>query len=68
MVNRIAEYLKPKQRAKKADGGPAATADARRKVEMLWESLERSVTNHPGEWLAAAFALGVTAAWWMKRR
>jgi hypothetical protein len=34
----------------------------------LLDSFKRSVNQHPGEWLAAAFLLGTMAAWWIKRR
>ena len=67
MVNRIAEYLKPRPEDETAQGLRCAQAAVRVRTGEFLETIEGSVRKHPGQWLAAAFALGVAAAWWTKR-
>jgi len=69
MFNRLAEYLPT------AWGGSSDTleskgnsASAKFSVRDVLEPVEQAVKNHPGVALAAAFCIGVTVAWWIKRR
>lgn len=72
MLNRISDYLpttwnmarKPKSPDKPTSLRPSVDADA-----QSWsKSVEQFVRSHPGASLAAAFCIGVTVAWWIKRR
>ena len=67
MNSRISEYLPPswyKRRAESAGG--AVTVEERLKAWM--EPVEQFVVKHPGASLAIAFTVGVSVAWWLKRR
>ena len=69
MFNRISDYL-PTTWNK---GHKSQTAEARSQLEETnlasWsQSVEQFVRSHPGASLAAAFCVGVTVAWWIKRR
>jgi hypothetical protein len=68
MVNRIADHFRRKQVPGSGNGGEINPSVAWEAAERLLDSFEESVKKHPGEWLAAAFALGTLAAWWIKRR
>lgn len=67
MNSRISEYLPSswyKRPAECAGGG--MTVEARLKA---WtEPVEQFVVKRPGASLAIAFAVGVTIAWWLKRK
>jgi hypothetical protein len=62
LQNRIAEFLPAAWRPRRQPmlGRPAK--------ESVAESVERFIGENPGASLAAAFALGVMVAWWIKRK
>jgi hypothetical protein len=60
--NRIAEFLPAAWRPRRELGL------GRPSKESLAQSVERFVGENPGASLAAAFALGVMVAWWIKRK
>jgi hypothetical protein len=62
LQNRIAEYL-PEALRPDQFGGGADLPD----VQEWIKKAEQVVKEHPGPSLAAAFALGVVLAWWIKR-
>lgn len=70
MLNRISDYLpvswSAQQKSRATSPAPAAVAAST--VQAWGKSMEEFVKNHPGASLAAAFCVGVTVAWWIKRR
>ena len=69
MLNRIADYF-PLSFNKDPMGKQAAPPASTKAPEAAnWlEPMAQLVKTHPGAALAAAFAVGVTVAWWIKRR
>ena len=69
MLNRIADYL-PAWSAPSAKSATEASESifAGMNLRSYLEPVEQAVKRHPGAALAAAFLLGVTVAWWIKRR
>lgn len=65
MKNRIADYL-PASWSGIKQGVPVNAA--RDSLKRLAENARQYVVDHPGPSLAAAFAVGVAIAWWLKRR
>jgi hypothetical protein len=67
MINRISDYT---------DGnGHGALATARQAVDQTSQSVkhaisevEQLIVKNPAAALAAAFAVGLSIAWWLKRR
>ena len=67
MINRISEY---------AEGnGKSAVATAKQAVSQTSQSVKHALTEvehliakNPAAALATAFAVGVSIAWWLKRR
>lgn len=67
MKNRITDYLPAKWRSKLMTSDPQGNVQLP-DMEKLTTTLTETVTKHPGPSLAAAFVLGVTIAWWIKRK
>ena len=65
MQNRIADYLPRAWQPK--HGKPGATLQVS-EVNSLVKPANEFIARHPGACLAAAFAVGVTLAWWIKRK
>ena len=63
--NRIAEYLPRSWRTK--PGQPRANVAAP-DVASYIKPVNEFIARHPGPCLAAAFAIGVAVAWWIKRK
>ena len=67
MINRISEYSD-------SSGSPAlarakhALERGNRNVQQAITQLEQLIASNPAAALAAAFAVGVSIAWWLKRR
>lgn len=65
MKNRVAEYVPSLVRPFRGEGTePAAGLNPKQWLE----SAEKLVREYPGAALAAAFAIGVTIAWFVKRK
>jgi hypothetical protein len=64
MKNRIAAFLPAAWRPREGREESFHVPDAKELVE----SAEYFVARHPGVCLAAAFAMGVLTAWWIKRK
>ena len=69
MLNRIADHL-PAFSSPPQKNVAEATDEvfAGLKLRSYLEPIEQTVKQHPGAALAAAFLVGVTVAWWIKRR
>jgi len=70
MTNRIADYLPAWWKAEHAAGRPERPPPppAGPGAASWLEPVVEIVKSHPGAALAAAFCVGVTVAWWIKRR
>jgi hypothetical protein len=64
MRNRILEYLPPQWRP----GRLRQRAESLPDMKHWLEEAQKVVVKNPGASLAAAFAMGVAIAWWIKRR
>jgi hypothetical protein len=63
--NRIAEYLPRSWRTKPGqDQANQHSTD----IASYLKPANEFIAQHPGPCLAAAFALGVAVAWWIKRK
>jgi len=70
MHNRIADYL-PGAGSSPSEKGPNQLfrdAFANFSLRGVLDPVEQVVKSHPGAALATAFIVGVTVAWWIKRR
>ena len=64
MQNRIVEYLPRAWRPKPGESGIPSMPD----MASLVKPANEFIAKHPGACLAVAFAVGVTLAWWIKRK
>lgn len=67
MINRIAGLVDPEHAPSLASVKEAWKSGANQTQKVL-KQLEQTVINNPGASLAAAFAVGIAFAWWLKRR
>ncbi len=67
MNSRISEYL-PSSWYKRPAESAGGDLTVEERLKAWTEPVEQFVVKHPGASLAIAFAVGVTIAWWLKRR
>ena len=65
MINRLPEQFKRTGRSSTATRDPKPEGDGR---SDLAATVEQLVKEYPVACLASAFIVGVTIAWWIKRR
>lgn len=71
MLNRVSDYLPVAWSATRKPRPTPETSDltvAPVPISSWTQSVSQLVKKHPGASLAAALCVGVTIAWWIKRR
>lgn len=68
MKNRIIDYLPDSLKSKSTQPGGSQPSFSVPDMRQWIKTTEEFVGKHPGSCLGAAFVLGVTLAWWIKRK
>jgi hypothetical protein len=66
MINRVTDYLPAEAGTKRSSTGQFSLSS--QNVRQWIEPVEELIVKYPAACLASAFVVGVTIAWWTKRK